>query len=106
MHRNGPLPQVICNYRVPRITLSILTAATTDYHNAIDANNMDTLNKIATPNYNCSYSVRSASGNEPLKTTVRISTCHRLLLKPLEATFRMTKMLKPRKLRLLLTRSQ
>ena len=97
---------IICNYRVPRITLSILTAATTDYHNATDVNNTGTLNKIAIPNYGRFSFARFANGRKLLKTNAHISICHPSLSKPFEVIFRTTTTSKPRKLRLLLTRSQ
>ena len=75
-----------CNCRAPRTTLSISTAATTDYCNVTDANNTDTLNKTAIPRYGRSYSARFASGRKLLKITVRISTCHQWPLKHSEAT--------------------
>ena len=75
-------------------------AATTDYHNATDsdANNTDTLNKTAIPNYGRSSFVRSASGRKLLKTNAHISICHPSLSRPFEAIFRTTTMPKPRKL--------
>ena len=96
----------IYNCRAPHIILSTLTAATTDYHNATDANNTGTLNKIAIPSYGRSSFVRFANGRKLLKTNAHISICHPSLSRPFEVIFRTTTMPEPRKLRLLPIRSQ
>ena len=83
-----------CNFKALHITLLLLTEATTGYHNATDVNNTGTLNKIATLHYGRSYSVKSASGNELLKTIALTLTCPQSPSRPLEATFLTMKTLK------------
>ena len=84
----------IYNFKALCTTPSPLMEVTTGCHNVIVASSTDTLNRIATHHYNHFYSVKSASGSVPLKTTALISTCLWSPSKPSEATSPTTKTLK------------
>ena len=94
-----------CNFKALHITLSPSTEVTMGCRNAIVVSSTDTLNKIATLHYGRSYSVKSASGNELLKTIALTLTCPQSPLKPLEVTFLTTKTLKTQKTQIIVDKT-